>query len=133
MIQLPADAVAEVLPAAPELQRRIALYNHVSMVQLGQNAACFGRHPAPKRAARWLLTTADRTGRERVELTQEFFAQMLGVRRATVSEIARELQEAGLISYRRGIITTLDRDGLVDRACSCYPLLQAQDQLINAL
>jgi CRP-like cAMP-binding protein len=132
-IEFPADAVAEVLPAAPELQRRIALYSHVSMVQLGQNAACLGRHPAPRRAARWLLTTADRTGRERVELTQDFFAQMLGVRRATVSEIARDLQDAGLISYRRGVITTIDRAGLADRACSCYPLLLAQDQLINAL
>lgn len=132
-VQLPADAVAEVLPAAPELQRRIAVYNSVNMVQLGQNAACLGRHPAPKRAARWLLTAADRTGRDRVDLTQEFFAQMLGVRRATVSEIARGLQEAGLISYRRGVITTIDRAGLVDRACACYPLLQAQDQLINAL
>lgn len=132
-VQLSADAVAEVLGAAPELQRRIARYNHVSMVQLGQNAACLGRHPAPRRAARWLLTTADRTGRDRVELTQDFFAQMLGVRRATVSEIARELQEAGLISYRRGVISIIDRAGLVDRACSCYPLLQAQDQMINAL
>lgn len=62
-----------------------------------------------QRAARWLLTTRDRVGRDEFPLTQQFLAQMLGVRRPTVSEIASRLQEAGLIRYTRGIVTIADR------------------------
>ncbi len=125
--EMPADVVSDVLRSAPVLQARIARYSHLSMVQLGQNAACNGRHPATQRAARWLLTTADRSGRDRIELTQEYVAAMLGVRRATVSDIAREMQDHGLISYRRGAISIVDRAALTARVCSCYQLLRAEE------
>ncbi len=131
-VEMTADVVTDVLRSAPVLQARIARYTHLSMVQLGQNAACNGRHPATQRAARWLLTTADRSGRDRIELTQEYVAAMLGVRRATVSDIAREMQEQGLISYRRGVITIADRAGLTARVCSCYRLLRAEEEQAGA-
>jgi CRP-like cAMP-binding protein len=98
------------------------------MVQLSQNVACNRLHSPEERAARWLLMTADRVGAERFPLTQEFLAQMLGVRRATVSITAGLLHNAGLISYTRGVITVDDRAGLEDAACDCYGIVRDEFQ-----
>ena len=85
------------------------------------------------RAARCLLMTADRVDDERFPLTQEFLAQMLGVRRATVSLTAGLLQTVGLIRYRRGVITITDRAGLEDASCDCYRIVRDEfDQLAAA-
>jgi len=100
------------------------------MVQLSQNVACNRLHTTEERAARWLLMTADRVDGHRFPLTQEFLAQMLGVRRATVSLTAGLLHNAGLIGYRRGVITITDRPGLEDAACDCYRIVRNEfDQL----
>jgi CRP-like cAMP-binding protein len=96
------------------------------MVQLSQNVACNRLHSTEERAARWLLMTADRVDSERFPLTQEFLAQMLGVRRATVSLTAGLLHNAGLISYTRGVITIDDRAGLEDAACDCYGIVRGE-------
>jgi CRP-like cAMP-binding protein len=90
------------------------------MAFLAQNIACNRLHSAEERTARWLAQTHDRVGTDSFQITQDFLAQMLGVRRATVSESARTLQQAGLIRYSRGRITILDRDGLQAAACQCY-------------
>jgi CRP-like cAMP-binding protein len=85
-----------------------------------QTAACNRLHSVEQRTARWLLMAADRVRSNVLPLTQEFLAAMLGVRRSGVSEAAGELQRSGLIRYRRGEITIVDRAGLEKTACECY-------------
>jgi CRP-like cAMP-binding protein len=87
-----------------------------------QTAACNRLHQVEQRAARWLLMSSDRSDSNVLRLTQEFLAAMLGVRRSGISEAAAELQRSGLIRYRRGEITIVDRDGLEGIACECYDL-----------
>ena len=98
------------------------------MVQIAQNVACNRIHSTEARSARWLLTTQDRVGAETFTLTQQFLAQMLGVRRPTVSQTARNLQTAGLISYTRGTVTITDRARLIEAACDCYQIVRDETQ-----
>src|SRR5262249_48354236 len=106
-----------------------------------QNAACNAIHDGSSRLCRWLLQCADRIGSEQLLLTQEFLAEMLGVRRTTVTLLAQELQKRGILRYSRGRITGLDRFALEARACECYgvnrtlslgavPAVARQSQLI---
>lgn len=115
------------------LQVLLQRYTHALMIQMAQGVACNRLHSIEQRAARWLLTTRDRVGGPTYPLTQEFLAQMLGVRRASVSEVASELQGEGLITYSRGIITILDPAGLEARACVCYRKIRdAFDDVLTA-
>lgn len=91
-----------------------------------QTAACNRLHSIEQRCARWLLMAHDRVGTERMPMTHEFLASMLGVRRAGVTTAAGELQRSGLISYRQGEITIRDREGLETLACECYAVDHAQ-------
>ncbi len=102
----------------------MGLYTQALLTQIAQAAACNRVHPAEERCARWLLMTHDRVQRDEFELTHEFLAQMLGVRRATVSEVAASLQEADVIRYARGVITITDRTGLEERSCECYRIIR---------
>lgn len=99
-------------------------YTHALMAQISQSVVCNVRHHIPGRLARWLLMYADRSPRRQFELTQEFMSNMLGVRRAGVSEAAEELQRRGLIQYQRGSITITDRAGLEAYACECYDVVK---------
>jgi CRP-like cAMP-binding protein len=85
-----------------------------------QTAACNRLHSIEQRCARWLLMAHDRVRTDRIPMTHEFLASMLGVRRAGVTTTAGELQRSGLISYRQGEITIRDRDGLEALACECF-------------
>jgi CRP-like cAMP-binding protein len=96
-----------------------ALFNQVT-----QASACRSLHSVDERLSRWLLMCHDRIETDRINLTQEFIATMLGVRRPTVSLVAALLHEAGLIQYSRGIITVLDREGLEASSCECYRIIQ---------
>ena len=87
---------------------------------VGRNAACNRLHYMEQRCARWLLLTHDRVVSDQFKLTQEFLAQMLGSRRASVTEAAAELQRSGAISYQRGTITIISREALEACACECY-------------
>ncbi|MEP0892051.1 MULTISPECIES: Crp/Fnr family transcriptional regulator [unclassified Leptolyngbya] len=98
-----------------------ALFNLIS-----QSVVCNGMHSIEQRCCRWLLLTQDRVGDNQFALTHEFLSQMLGVRRAGVSEVAAKLQNAGFISYRYGKITILDREGLEATSCECYSLIKAE-------
>lgn len=86
----------------------------------GQIAACNRLHEVEERLARWLLMVADRVESSRFYITQEFLAQMLGSRRSTVTLTAGALKRSGLITYQRGNIEIIDREGLEDSACECY-------------
>jgi CRP-like cAMP-binding protein len=108
------------------LRGSLLRYTQAVMVELAQNVACNRLHSTEERCARWLLQTHDRVGGDVFPMTQDFLAQMLGVRRATVSLSARLLQEAGLIRYTRGRITVLDREGLHAAACTCYDTVRRE-------
>lgn len=95
------------------------------MAQVSQSAGCNRLHSLEKRYCRWLLMTHDRVQADQFELKQEFSAGMLGVRRMSITPVAQKLQEAGMIRYRRGQITVLDRPALESAACECYRRVQA--------
>jgi CRP-like cAMP-binding protein len=106
-------------------------YTQAFFSQLSQQVACNGLHSVEERCARWLLLTHDRVGSDDFPITQEFLAQMLGVRRPSVTVVAGILQQAGFIRYRRGRIQITDRAGLEESACECYAVLrEVFDRLI---
>jgi CRP-like cAMP-binding protein len=111
---------------SPLLRDFIVRYQEMLLHQAQQSTACNALHEARPRLCRWLLQTRDRLDSDVVALTQEFLAQMLGVRRTTVTELARGLQSKGFVRYKRGKIEILDREGLEDCACECYDALRHQ-------
>jgi CRP-like cAMP-binding protein len=115
-----ADVFLDLVQHHAELESRVDRYIRAHLAQTYQQVACNGRHSAPQRCARWLLMTHDRVGRDDFYLTHEFLAQMLAVRRATVTNVARKLQEAGYLTYHRGQVKVLDRAGLEAASCECY-------------
>jgi CRP-like cAMP-binding protein len=113
---------------------RATLIKHeqVLLAQSQQSAACNATHTIEARLSRWLLRCRDLVGSEDLPLTQEFIAQMLGVRRTSVSIVANTLQQAGLIKYKRGHIRVLDLEGLRESACECYQTVKSiSDRLIG--
>ena len=107
------------------LRDLIGHYTELLCAEAQQLAGCNAAHDASSRLARWLLQSADRIGSERLPLTQEFLAQMLAVRRTTVTLLAQALQRKGLIKYSRGQITIIDRAALEQCACECYHVTRA--------
>jgi CRP-like cAMP-binding protein len=108
------------------LHQALRRFTQATMVQIAQNVVCNNSHVTEARAARWLLMTVDRVGNEEFSLTQEFLAQMLGVSRSTVSDVAGKLQSDGLIKYSRGVMSITDHDGLLERSCACYDIIKAE-------
>lgn len=98
------------------LQRAIQGY----LVQTAQTAACNRVHELEERLARWLMMCSDRVQSDHIPITHEFLAMMLGTRRSSVSIAAGILHKSGLITYSRGSVTILDREGLTRAACECY-------------
>ncbi len=106
------------------LQRAVFRYTHFLMAQVSQTAACNRFHDTNARLARWLLMTGDRLDANEFLLTQEFLADMLGIRRVGVTKAASVLQQNGLIEYHRGHLRILDRQGLEAAACTCYRVVK---------
>jgi CRP-like cAMP-binding protein len=106
--------------ASDELRILTNGYQSVVHFQAQQTAACQAQHQVEPRMCRWLLQAQDAVGGETLNLTQEFLSHMMGVRRTSVSGSANKLQAEGLIRYRRGVITILDRKALEKNACECY-------------
>jgi CRP-like cAMP-binding protein len=107
-------------------------YTQALISMIARAVACNALHPVQQRACRWLLTTHDRVGEDEFLLTQEFLGQMLGVTRASVNEVMRELQEAGAIDYTRGRINVLKQAELESRSCECYEVVRKEvDRLLQ--
>jgi CRP-like cAMP-binding protein len=126
-------AVFEKQLAESASMRKVMLrYAHALFNQVAQSAACNHFHSIERRCCRWMLMTHDRMQADEFLLTQEFLAMMLGVHRSGVSAAAGALQKKGLIRYRRGIVTILDRAGLKRRSCECYGISQREfDRLLG--
>lgn len=112
--------------AANEVIRKLCIdYNEVLLMQSRVTAGCNALHPIDQRFCRWLLQSSDRAASDTVELTQEFLSEMLGVRRTSVTDVAGNLQRAGVITYARGTIRILDRKKVEDLSCECFQRLSA--------
>jgi CRP-like cAMP-binding protein len=109
-----------------QLQDLLLRYTQGFITQIAQTAACNRAHNVEKRLAKWLLMCQDRSHSDQLALTHEFIGSMLGVRRAGVTVAAGMLQHEGLIRYRRGHITVLDRGRLETRSCECYPVMKKE-------
>lgn len=106
-------------------------YTQALITQMAQTAVCNRHHSVDQQLCRWLLLSLDRLASSELTMTQELIANMLGVRREGVTEAARKLQAAGLIAYRRGRISVLDRRRLEARACECYQVVKTEfDRLL---
>lgn len=122
--RMPAAQFREEVERTPELRLAVGRFAQATFTLVAQNSACNRRHSMEQRCARWLLLTADRVGRDTFDLTQDFISQMLGVRRASVNEVAGTFQRSGLIEYSRGHIRVKDRAGLEQMACECYAIIK---------
>jgi len=101
-------------------------YVHTLIVQLAQSSACNQFHTTRQRLCRWLLAAQDLIGSSELRSTQEFLSQILGVNRGSANQAAGSLQRAGLLRYRRGRITILNRSGLETAACECYRIIRTE-------
>jgi len=116
---------------AGPMQRLLLRYTQALLTQMAQTAVCNRHHSLDQQFCRWLLLSLDRLPSNNLIMTQELIANMLGVRREGVTEAAGNVQKAGLIEYRRGHITILDRAGLEARSCECYAVVKHEyDRLL---
>lgn len=122
-IRLKADALRGLVADFDEVASLLGRYTQAIFSLISQSVACNRLHEVEARCARWLLISRDRVGESTFPVTQQFLAQMLGVRRASVTVAAGLLQRAGLISYTRGKVTILDPEGLEGAACACYRIV----------
>jgi CRP-like cAMP-binding protein len=126
VLKIPAQVILdEMQNARSSLSRLLRSYTEAMIVQFAQHAACNKTHSNEQRCARWLLATHDRVERDEFMLTHEFLAEMLAVRRQTVTVIAGTLQTAGFLSYRRGLMKIVDREGLEAASCECYQITRS--------
>jgi CRP-like cAMP-binding protein len=127
-LRIRADRFLEVVQHTPTLQRWLLHYTQAFFNQVAQVSACNHYHPVEERLCRWLLQIGDRVKRDQFVMTHEFMAQMLGVRRPTVTLVAGTLQMAGFIRYSRGQIEIIDREGLEASACGCYAKIRKEEE-----
>ncbi len=131
-LRMNADLFTRELANSASMRQVMLRYAHAFFNQVAQSAACNHFHSIEQRACRWLLMTHDRMQSNEFLLTQEFLAMMLGVQRTGVTTAATALRRAGLIHYRRGIVTILDRPGLENKSCECYGISKLEfDRLLG--
>jgi CRP-like cAMP-binding protein len=133
LVQVPGEALRISAVQLRALAERSAgltsvLQNYMlaMFILVSQTAACNRRHPVEERCARWLLMTHDRVAADDFPMTHEFLADMLGTRRPSVSIAMATLSRAGFITYSRGKVSVVDRDGLEEAACECYQVVSNQ-------
>lgn len=134
VLRLPAQVLLDWAATDDGVRRLLGHHEQSVTVLLGQRVACGQRHSAEQRCAAWLLQCADRLDRNSFPVTHQVLALMLGVRRTTVSLIAAQLQQQGLIAYHYGNVQLSDRAGLEQLSCSCYAVFRGQvDALRSAV
>ena len=124
--RMKADALRKEFDRCGRFHELLLNYVHTLIVQLAQSSACNQFHTTRQRLCRWLLASQDRLGSSELRSTQEFLSLMLGVNRGSANQAAGSLQRAGLIRYRRGHITILNRSGLETAACECYRIIRTE-------
>ncbi len=130
--RLKAQFMLEEFNRAGVMLHLLLRYTQALITQISQTAVCNRHHSLEQQLSRWLLLTLDRMPTNQLVMTQELVASMLGVRREGVTEAAGKLQHAGIISYRRGHITVLDRPGLEAHVCECYKVVKKEfDRLLS--
>jgi CRP-like cAMP-binding protein len=131
-LRMTAARFKQELARSASLRAVMLHYAHAFFNQVAQSAACNHFHPIQQRCCRWLLMTHDRMQSDEFLLTQEVLAMMLGVQRTGVTAAASAVQREGLIHYRRGNVTILDRRGLERRSCECYDVSKREfDRLLG--
>ena len=129
--RLKGQILKEEFRRAAGLQLLLLRYTQALLTQMAQTAVCNRHHSVDQQLCRWLLLSLDRLPSNKLSMTQELIANMLGVRREGVTEAAGKLQAAGLINYRRGQITVLDRPRLEKQVCECYQVVKKEfDRLL---
>ena len=129
--QVPMEALEDAKSRSPFISNLFCRFSDFLLAEVMQSVVCNAFHSIPERAARWLLHAQDRAG-DRIELTQEAFAGLLGVQRTTVNAVVQTLQAENLIATGRGVIRVTDRAGLKRRSCECYQrLLEHFDAVIG--
>ena len=121
-MKISAEILKQEFKRGGELQNVLHRYTETRIDELSQLAVCNAHHTIEERLARWLLVTSDLVQSNNLPLTQEFLSTMLGVRRSGVTLAAQIIQRAGIITYRRGRITIINREALEDTSCECYGL-----------
>lgn len=132
VVRMDAATFQDEMASGGALHKIVQRYVLAYFSQTSQQVACNSHHSIEQRCSRWLLLTHDRVGSDEFPLTQEFLAEMLGVRRASVTVVAGLLQEAGFIRFRQGRMTVVDREGLDRMSCECYRVTRAEfDRLLG--
>jgi CRP-like cAMP-binding protein len=129
--RIPASRFRKATGESTTLRNLCVGYNEILLSQARINVACNAVHVIEARFCRWLLQTADTAGSNTINLTQQFLAEMLGVRRTSVTEVARKIQNTGAIHYARGEISILDRQILERLSCECYTTLVEQSKSLS--
>ena len=124
--RLKAQILLEEFHRGGPMQSLLLRYSQALMTQMTLTGACNRHHSVEQQLSRWLLLTLDRLPSNDLVMTQELIASMLGVRRESVTEAAGKLKESGVINYRRGHITILDRAGLNTHVCECYEVVKSE-------
>jgi CRP-like cAMP-binding protein len=127
-LRLGAKTVQAEFKRGEAFQQILLRYTQALITQISQTAICNRLHPVEQRFCRWLLLSHDRVKSDKLEMTQELIATMLGGRRESVTVVAGRLQDKGLIHYARGHITILDRKGLETTVCECYEVVKTEYQ-----
>jgi CRP-like cAMP-binding protein len=132
-VRVAAEPLREQFDRDPALRHVLLGFTQAMFAQVTQNAACNSLHMLEQRYARWLLEVRDRIGADDLRLTHEFIAEMLGVRRAGITELANKFESEGLIERRNGVTRCVDVAGLEATACECYGVIRDEyDRLLSA-
>lgn len=131
-LELKSEDVDREFKRGGEFQFAVLRYTQALLTQMAQVAVCNRHHTVEKQLCRWLLLLADRIDSNDVRMTQQRIARLLGVRREGVTEAAKKLQDAGILSYSRGVIRIVDRPALLARSCECYQVVKEDyDRLLR--
>lgn len=140
VVQVPGDSLRmntnvflKALGHSDAMSDLLSRYHRAYSFQVSRSVACNGLHQLEKRCCRWLLMTRDRIDSNEIPLTHEYLGYMLGVRRASVSDILSALQAAGMITYHRGMITLVDPRAVEARSCECYGSVRDEYDALLAL